>query len=228
MTARRQAPYGAWKSPVSADMIAGQSLRFQDLCTDGTDIYWTESRPAERGRYAQVRCGADGVPVDVPGSADYSMRSLVNAYGGGAFAVASGVVYFVNYRGGGPDPDQRVYRLAGGGSAHPLTPDMQGQVCYGDLCVETGRNRLLAVQQDSTRLNPSGQPTQSLVAVDAREGGTPQTLVIGNDFYSSPCVSPDGKQLAWLTWNYPHMPWDGSEVWLADIAADGTLRDNAF
>jgi dipeptidyl aminopeptidase/acylaminoacyl peptidase len=225
MSARRQAPYGAWKSPVSAAIIAGQSVRLQDLCTDGTDIYWTESRPTERGRYALVKCGADGVSVDVSGSADYSMRSLVNAYGGGAFAVESEVVYFVNYRGGGPDPDQRVYRLAEDGSSYPLTPDTQGQVCYADLCVDTGRNRLFAVQQDSTRLNPSGQPTQSLIAVDAREGGTPQTLATGNDFYSSPCLSPDGKQLAWLTWNYPHMPWDGCEVWLADITEEGTLRD---
>ncbi len=225
MTARQQAPYGAWKSPISADMIAGQSLRFQDLLTDGTDIYWTESRPIERGRNALVRCDSEGKISDVPGSAEYNVRSLVNAYGGGAFAVASGIVYFVNFWGGGPDTDQRLYRLAKDGSVTPLTPDTQGQVCYGDLCIEPGRNRLLAVQQDSLHLNASGQPMQSLVAVDVTEGGAPQCLHQGSDFYSSPCLSPDGKQLAWLAWNYPHMPWDASEVWLADLTDDGMLQD---
>lgn len=225
MTARRQAPYGAWKSPVSAEMIAGQSLRFQDLITEGTDIYWTESRPTERGRYALVKCGADGVPADVPGSADYSVRSLVNAYGGGAVAAASGAVYFVNYRSGSSDTDQRLYRLSEDGPAHPLTPDTQGQACYGDLIVDRRRNRLLAVQQDSLHLNPSGQPMQALAAVDAQGGGAPQVLHQGQDFYSSPCLSPDGMQLAWLVWNYPSMPWDNSELWLADIAEDGALQN---
>ena len=225
MTAKRQAPYGAWISPVSAAMIAGQSLRFQDLLTDGADIYWTESRPTERGRYALVRIGADGTPTDVPGSADYSVRSLVNAYGGGAFAVEAGMVYFVNYRAGGPDPDQRLYRLSADGPAFALTPDTGGNVCYGDLVVDACRNRLLAVQQDSLHLNSSGQPTQRLVAVETQNGGDPHILQQGNDFYSSPCLSSDGKQLAWLTWNYPHMPWDSSEVWLAEIRQDGALQD---
>lgn len=224
MSASQVAPYGAWKSPISAALIAGQSLRFQDLITAGTDIYWTESRPMERGRYALVRCGADGTISDVPGSAEYSVRSLVNAYGGGAFAVAAGVIYFVHYQGGGSDTDQRLYRLSQDGLARPLTPHTQGQVCYGDLSVDAGRNRLLAVQQDSRNLNPSGQPTQSLVAVDMHTGGVPQILIQGNDFYASPCLSPDGKQLAWHTWNYPQMPWDVSEVWLAEIAEDGTLQ----
>lgn len=223
MTTVNEAPYGSWRSPISAAMIAGQSLRFQDLVTAGTEIYWTESRPTERGRCALVRCGADGQPADVPGSADYSLRSLVNAYGGGAFTVAAGSVYFVNYRGGSANTDQRLYRLSGEGAASPLTPDTEGQVCFGDLVVDTGRNLLLAVQQNSRHPNPSGYPTQSLIAVDAQAGGVPQILHQGSDFYASPCLSPDGTQLAWVAWNYPHMPWDASELWLAEIAADGTL-----
>jgi len=225
MAGQQNAPYGSWKSPISAEMIAGQSLRFQDLVTDGADIYWTESRPTERGRNALVKCDAEGHITDVPGSAEYSVRSLVNAYGGGAFAAASGVVYFVNYRGGGSNMDQRLYRLPESGSATPLTPETQGKVCYGDLLVDEKRNRLIAVQQDSGHLSPSGQPMQALVAVDAQEGGTPVVLHSGDDFYSSPCVSPDGRQLAWLAWNYPDMPWDNSEVWLADILSDGTLEN---
>jgi dipeptidyl aminopeptidase/acylaminoacyl peptidase len=225
MPTPQEAPYGAWKSPVSAAMIAGQSLRFQDLLTDGTEIYWTESRPTERGRYALVRCGREGRPTDMPGSADYSVRSLVNAYGGGAFTIGGGAAYFVNYRSGGSDTDQRLYRLAAEGGAFALTPETGGQVCYGDLAFDTGRDRLLAVQQDSTRLNPSGQPMQTLVGVDAEAGGVPQTLHQGNDFYASPCLSPNGTQLAWLTWNYPNMPWDATELWLAEVDADGMLQN---
>lgn len=225
MTTIQEAPYGSWRSPISAAMLAGQSLRFQDLVTEGAEIYWTESRPMERGRCALVRCGPEGTPADVPGSTEYNIRSMVNAYGGGTFAVANEVVYFVNFRGGGPDTDQRIYRLSPDGQATSLTPETQGQVCYGDLTVDRGRSRILAVQQDSRHLNSSKQPTQSLVAVDASAGGEPQILHQGSDFYAAPCVSPDGSRLAWLAWDYPHMPWDSSEIWLAEIAANGTLQN---
>jgi dipeptidyl aminopeptidase/acylaminoacyl peptidase len=48
-------------------------------------------------------------------------------------------------------------------------------------------------------------------------------LVGGSDFYSTPRLSPDGARLCWLTWNHPNMPWDGCELWVADLDANGSL-----
>jgi dipeptidyl aminopeptidase/acylaminoacyl peptidase len=52
---------------------------------------------------------------------------------------------------------------------------------------------------------------------------TGRVLVSGNDFYASPRLSPDGTQLAWLTWNHPNMPWDGCDLWIGDVRPDGSV-----
>jgi dipeptidyl aminopeptidase/acylaminoacyl peptidase len=207
------APFGAWKSPISADLLASAGVALAQIELDGDDIYWLESRPQEGGRSVVVRRTPDGQRHDVapPG---FNARTRVHEYGGGSYAVASGTVYFSNFA------DQRIYRQDDGGAPRALTPE--GPLRFADFVVDAARHRLIGVREDHTESSLQPKNTLVAVALDGDEaGGT--VLVSGNDFYSSACLSPDGTRLAWLTWNHPNMPWDGTELWVAEIAADGSL-----
>ena len=103
MAEPRIAPYGAWQSPVSTEMLTSGALRFVEIDVDGDDIYWVESRPDEQGRYAVMRRSANGETTEVTGP-EHSARTLVHEYGGGALAVRDGVIYFSNFS------DQRLWR----------------------------------------------------------------------------------------------------------------------
>jgi dipeptidyl aminopeptidase/acylaminoacyl peptidase len=223
----REAAYGSWKSPITADLISSQSLSLGEVAVDGDDVYWQEIRPGERGRHALVRRTADGtlseiLPPPGEGRPVYSSRSLVYGQGGGSFAVSEGLVIFVNHVSSGTNPDQRLYRVNPGRTPVPLTPETGGKHRFGDLIIDRSRNRVLAVREDWRNLE-DGQPRSSLVAVDL-DGQKQRVLAEGRDFYSSPSLSPNGRRLAWLAWDYPCMPWDGCELWVADVDEDGTLR----
>ena len=213
--ARTIAPYGSWKSPITADLIARGAVRLMQVVLDGKDIYWLESRPAEGGRYVIVKRSPDGTVSDVTPAPFYA-RTTVHEYGGGDFAVSHGTVYFSNFK------DQRLYVQKPGAAPQPITPERAFR--YADAVIDSHRQRLICVREDHT---VSGhEPVNTIVGVRLDgdpEGGT--VLISGNDFYASPRLSPDGKRLAWLTWNHPNMPWDGTELWVAEIAQDGSLRN---
>ena len=206
---RRRLPYGSWPSPISAAQVAGGGLRFADLQFDGDDLYWVEGRPVEGGRNVVVRY-RDGLIEDVV-SPPYSARTAVHEYGGGALLVADGHVYFSNHA------DRRLYRVDERVSPRPLTPDI-GDVRYADMAIDRQRNRLICVVEDHHEKPPSNS-----ICTVSLDDGAPIPLVRGNDFYSNPRVSPDGNQVAWMTWNHPNMPWDGSELWLAELDDAGDV-----
>jgi dipeptidyl aminopeptidase/acylaminoacyl peptidase len=210
MEGKKIAAYGAWSSPITAELVAKQSVRFGDLFVDGDDIYWSESRPSEKGRSVIVRCKLNGKAGDVI-PAPFSARSRVHEYGGGAFAVSKGVLYFVNF------DDQRIYRKDAKGVPHALTPSNGSR--YADLIIDEARNRLICVQE--TSLGP--ETVNSIVSIDLAGTENSQTLISGSDFFSSPRLSPNRKHIAWLSWNHPNMPWDGTELWVADIDESGSL-----
>jgi hypothetical protein len=210
------APYGTWKSPITADLIAAGDRRLDQVALDGDDVYWVESRPAEGGRNALLRWRNGEITDLVPST--FNVRTRVHEYGGGAYAVDAGIVYFANFS------DQRLYRLPQTGEPVPVTPESDAKLRYADAVIDVPRNRLVCVREDHTA---GGEAVNAIVSVDSTgddAGG--QVLVIGNDFYSTPRLSPDGARLAWLTWNHPNMPWDGTELWLADVAADGSLLNH--
>ena len=210
--ARRVAPYGAWASPLSAARVAAGALRLGEIALDGDEVYWTEGRASEGGRVVLVRHTADGRTLEVT-PAGFNVRSRVHEYGGGAIAVHRGDVYFTNFA------DQRIYAQPGGGAPTPLT--VEG-FSYADLRVDAGRGRLLAVREDHRRRDI--EPAAALVAVPTTGApGAGVVLVSGADFYSDPVLSPDGRTLAWLQWNHPDMPWDGTELWVADLDDEGTV-----
>jgi dipeptidyl aminopeptidase/acylaminoacyl peptidase len=202
------APFGSWSSPISAFVAASGAIRVAGVALDGDDLYWLEGRPAEGGRSVLVRRASDGVVADVT-PRPFNVRSRVHEYGGGAFAVAAGAIFFVE------DSDQRIWRLQHG-EAQPLTPEGRGR--HADLVLDPVRRRLVCVREDH---DGPGEPRNTLVGVPL-QGGPHQLLAEGADFYASPCFDPTGSQLAYLSWDHPRMPWQGTELWVVSLAADGS------
>lgn len=204
-------PYGAWESPISAHDVAAGGVRIGQVVMDGHDVYWVEGRPSDGGRNVVVRWnGADR--QDITGES-YNVRTRVHEYGGGAFTVASGTLVFSN------DADGRLYVQDSGEPARPVSPADARR--YGDLSMDASRQRIIAVQEDH---RGGGEPANTLVAISL-DGGEPIELSSGTDFVSTPRQSPDGSRLAWLSWNHPNMPWDGCDLWVAGIPADGILEE---
>jgi dipeptidyl aminopeptidase/acylaminoacyl peptidase len=204
------APYGSWRSPITAALVATSGVSLNDVALDGDDIYWLEGRPAEGGRVVIVRRAANGTIADVtpPG---FNVRTRVHEYGGAPYTVDQGVVYFSNFA------DHRVYRQQAGETPTPVTPE--APLRYADMTVDHRRNRLICVREDHSG---DGEAVNAIVAVPL-DGTTPQQiLVAGSDFYASPRLSPDGTRLAWLSWNHPNMPWDAAELWVAPLREDGS------
>jgi dipeptidyl aminopeptidase/acylaminoacyl peptidase len=177
-------------------------------------IYWNELRPMENGRYVVIKLGPDNKLRDITPSG-FNARTRVHEYGGGSYLVDKGTVYFSNYT------DQRLYRQRPGSSPEPLTPPVDMR--YADGVVDHQRNRILSIREDHT---VAGEAVNTIVAIDLVNGGPGEILVSGNNFYSNPRVSPDGRKLVYLTWNHPNMPWDGTELWISNIDDSGKLTDS--
>ena len=203
------APYGSWRSPISSDLIVQGVVGLKDTALDGDSVYYLESRPGEGGRTVIVHRSPEGHTRDV-NPQPFNARTRVHEYGGGDFVVHEGTVFFSNFA------NQRIYAAKPGDEPEPLTAEVDHR--YADMTVDAARARLIAVREDHTG---SGEPVNEIAAIGL-EDGAERVLVSGNDFYSSPRVSPDGKSLAWLTWNHPKMPWDGTELWTAGLDEGGT------
>ncbi len=205
----KAATAGLWESPITAELAAADAAAPGEIRLDGPDTCWIESRPAEGGRSVIVRRDPSGEISDLP-PPPFSARSRVHEYGGGAYVVCRGAVYFSN------GADSRIYRLDPEGSPRPITPE--GEFRYGDLFYDLRRDRVLAVRED----HPSpGPPVNTLVAVDGKGRRPVEVLFSGRDFYASPRPSPDGTRLAFLCWDLPDMPWDGTELHIADLDGEG-------
>ncbi len=206
------APYGSWRSPITADLIVKGSIGLSQPLIDGRDVYWIEMRPTEGGRGVIVKRDARSLITDIT-PPPFNVRTRVHEYGGGDYAVAGGSVYFSNFS------DQRLYRQREGLPAQAITPI--ADIRYADAVIDQNRKRLIFVREDHT---VAGQEAVNTLAILDGDDTCGRVLVSGNDFYSSPRLSPDGSQLAWLTWNHPNMPWDGAELWTGTFGADGMVE----
>jgi hypothetical protein len=214
MTIKKIAPYGSWKSSITSDLIVAGTIRLGQIAVDGSDLYWTEGRPAEGGRNVVVQRKMDANSVDVTPE-PFNVRTRVHEYGGGSFTAREGVVTFSNFA------DQRLYQQHPGGEPRAVTPDEKLRFADGVFAAD---GRFVCVREDHRIEGQEAINTLVILALDGEDGG--KVLLSGNDFYASPRFSPDGRQLAWITWNHPNMPWDGTELWVADFAADGTLNNH--
>ena len=211
----RVAPYGTWKSPITSDAIVAASVTLGEIRVDGEDVYWAEQRPAEGGRTVIVRRTPDGRTRDV-NPPPFNARTRVHEYGGGAWAVHKGTLYFTDYA------SQTLYRLDPGGEPRRLTPETESATLrYADMTVDASRSRLICVREQHTAA--SHEPKNEIVALPLNPAepfaGTP--LVSGADFYASPRLNADGTRLVWLQWQHPNMPWDGTELWEAEVTIEG-------
>ena len=206
------APYGTWKSPITTDLIVQDSVSLGSMQLDGDDLYWVEMRPQEGARNVIVRRTPDGDVRDVTPE-PYNVRTRVHEYGGLCFWVKDGVVLFSNFA------DQRVYRQEPGGQPEPITPEGV-DLRFADGKIDGSRGRLICVREDHR--DGAREAVNTVIALDVSEGGEGEVLVSGSDFYGYPSVSPDGSQMAWLSWEHPNMPWDTTELWVADLRDDGT------
>lgn len=213
MNEKRTAPYGTWTSPVTADLIVSRGVGLSEIAVDGDRIHWLESRPGEGGRNAMVRHVPNGDTEDLA-PAPWNARTRVHEYGGGAYVVVDGAAYFSHF------DDRRLYRLEPGGEPTPLTAE--GPLRFADAVFDRALNRLVCVCEDHGAGGP--EPRNTIAAVDLATGAVAH-LVSGNDFYAAPRLDPDGNRLAWLTWNHPDMPWDGTELWTAVVGPGGEPTD---
>jgi dipeptidyl aminopeptidase/acylaminoacyl peptidase len=220
--------YGEWDSPISARQVASGAVEFGGVAVDDGTPYWLERRPAEDGRGVLVRRDDDGTDRAITPD-DVDVRTTVHEYGGGDFAVRDGTVVYSRFE------DQRLYRTDDEGSDPvPITPAPPEQQAhrYADLSFTPSGDRLYCVRErhpvESDRASDEkegagAEPVNELVALSVEEGGEPTVVASGHDFYSFPRIAPDGERLAWTTWDHPRMPWDGTELHVADIESGGTL-----
>ena len=212
---KRAAPFGSWKSPISIELLLAGELYVRSPRWDGDDLYWIEVRPQEEGRQVVVRRSADGITSDVTPKG-FNARTRVHEYGGGDYAVSGGTVWFTNF------DDQRVYRQDSGGAPTAISPE--GDIRHADLTFDASRGRIVAVREDHSRNGV--EAVNTLVSLDAAGKRDPVVLASGNDFYSTPKLTVDGRRLAWLTWHHPNMPWDGTELWVAELDDSGAVRSS--
>ncbi|KAF0246933.1 MAG: peptidase S9 prolyl oligopeptidase active site [Planctomycetota bacterium] len=207
MASPRPAPFGSWTSPITTALIVGETVVLGQPSFCAGKILWTESRPSEGGRSVLVRSGADLTP------APFNVRTRVNEYGGGAYLAGPDTVWFSH------DGDRRVYALSPGQPPRPVTP--AGKMRFADFEFDAARGRLICVREDHNVTGTQAETTLASLPLVTESEGT--VLVRGSDFYSTPRLSPDGSRLAWLSWNHPNMPWDGTELRVAEIRPDGSL-----
>jgi dipeptidyl aminopeptidase/acylaminoacyl peptidase len=211
MPEKKLSPYGSWKSPITSDLIVSGTIALGEIALSEGDVYWIESRPSEAGRSVIVRRTPDGEITDVT-PPPFNARTRVHEYGGGSYLVTSDAIYFSNFA------DNRIYRQAKDAQPQALTPE--SKMRYADGAMDARRNRLIYVREDHTEAGRDSVNT--IVGVDA-ESGANTVLVEGADFYSSPRLSGDGRFLAYLAWHHPNLPWDGTELWLAELRDDGSI-----
>jgi len=208
-------PYGSWTSPISAAQAAAQRSGRNQAMVSGGVVYWTENRPEEGGRVAVMR-KSGGNPPEEATPAGFNCRTRVHEYGGGAFVAHGKILFCANFE------DQRLYRIHPGTDPVPITPEppVAAGLRYADGRLTPDVKQIVSVRESHLA---EGEVRNEIVAIQSHGSGEPRVLATGRDFYAAPRPSPDGKSMAWLEWDHPRMPWDGTELWLADFSSKSSL-----
>jgi dipeptidyl aminopeptidase/acylaminoacyl peptidase len=205
------APFGTWRSALAPAALGSSNVKISmpALGADGS-VWWVEGRPSEGGRGVLVRDRGGAREDVVP--APFSVRTRVHEYGGRAWVADGEVVYFCH------DGDHCVYRMVIGEAPARVTEPRGWR--FAELIVDRAQDRLIAVGELH---EGGGHPTNHLVSIDLTTGAV-VVLVTGADFYAAPALSPDGRRLAWLSWDHPHMPWDAAAAWVAFVGRDHVVE----
>jgi len=200
-------PFGTWPSAITTDLMVSSNIGLSEARLFDGKLYWLEFRPREKGRNAIVRLDVTG-PVDLIPS-EYNCRTQVHEYGGASYLPTARGVFFVN------QADQQIYRVTSDGQVAQLTDAANTR--FADLAWHGSLEVLIAIAE--THSADHGEPVNSLVAINLKDGSLHE-LQSGADFYASAAISPDGRRLAWLSWDHPNMPWDGTRLWQAQLPED--------
>ncbi|HEX8094270.1 S9 family peptidase [Jatrophihabitans sp.] len=214
------APYGSWTSPISAaDLVRSQHPVYGGHYVGG-ELWWSELRPAEAGRQSIRRLAADGEPEDVL-PAPWNARTRVHEYGGASWTAGpDGSLLFAEFT------DQRLYRLAAGSrEPEPLTPvgSEPASLRYAEPELSADGTEVWCIRESH---QPDGTITRDVCAVPldgsaAEDPSRIRSVVSGSHFLTHARLSPDGTKLAWIAWEHPQMPWDGTELRVAELTEDG-------
>jgi len=227
------APYGEWPSPIDVADVAGKQIGLAFPGIDETGVWWQETRPSQGGRLAVVCQGADGVRRDLL-PMPWNARTRVHEYGGTSYLPVPAGFIFANFA------DQRLYLMAPGApDPVPLTAAPTAALAdrFADFVLSPSGNEVWCVRErHATSQDGASRITRAIVAVplDRSAEADPaavRVLVSGSDFYAHPAPSPDGTRLAWICWDHPRMPWDGTELRVGPIgdsrAGDGPVSDES-
>ena len=211
------AHFGSWTTPITSELVVRAAAGLGGVTVRGHTVIWAEQRPEEGGRAQLVRLTDDGPAVDLlPAGAN--ARTAAHEYGGGAWWVAGDTLWFTDWA------DQRLYTLAGSASPVPMTPEPE--VPRGDRwadgCVTADGRWALVVREHHPVGGGPADVVNEIVVLNVSGRLAPRVLVSGPDFVSDPRISPDGERLCWLQWSHPDMPWDGTELCVADLGAADT------
>ncbi len=213
------APYGSWSSPITLELAATEGgVAFSYLDADERGVYWLESRPQEQGRSALVFCPYGGSPKDVVPK-EFNVRTRVHEYGGGAWFRDGEVIYCSSF------DDSRLYRIDGHGTEpQPITlaPGEAHGLRYADGRVFADGRLIVCVRE----AHGDREPRNELVVLPTDGSAEPRVIASGRDFYAAPRPSPDGTRLAWIAWDHPHMPFEGTDLCVGDLGADGGVENS--
>lgn len=213
---KKNTAYGQWASTITSDLIVSDSVSLDEVRQVGDSLYYIERRPHEAGRCVIVKY-TDGTSVDILPEA-YSANSRVHEYGGGCYCLHGEQVFFIN------DSDQDIYLIEQTIEKQKvlrITDDKNKR--FADFSFDEKSQRLIAICE--THLNNT--VVNEIVAIDIASGNI-TVLESGNDFYASPRLNHAHNQLCWQTWNHPNMPWDGNQLYLADIDNQGLLINHCL
>jgi len=208
---KTRAPYGSWESPITAENVSAAGVRLSSISVDGDDVYWLEGRPLEGGRSVLVVRHSDGRIEDITPDG-FNVRTTVHEYGGGAYLVNDGIVYFSNFQ------DQRLYRQDAG-TPEPITPETSSRVRFSDGRITADGAAMYCVRESHPE--DGGEAVNEIIRLLLDGSGEQAVIATGRDFYAAPRLSPDQRSICWLAWDHPNMPWDTSYLETADLDERG-------
>ncbi|MFI5673875.1 S9 family peptidase [Streptomyces cellulosae] len=225
----RTLAYGSWPSPIGAALAAAHDGHPEYVGFVGEEAWWTEPRPTEGGRRTLVRRRVDGTEELVL-PAPWNVRSRVIEYGGqpwaGAVVDGEPLVVFVHFA------DQRLYRCRPGGEPVPLTPvsPVGGGLRWADPQLRLERGEVWCVLEEFTGDAPDDvRRVLAAVPLDGSAAGDRDAVRELTDdrhrFVTGARLAPDGRRVAWLAWDHPRMPWDGTELLVAEVGEDGAFGE---
>lgn len=208
---KQSAPYGSWKSPITAEFVSGKDRNLNSsLQVDGDHLYFLESRPDEGGRTVLMILDSKQEAQEVLPK-EFNVRSRYLEYGARSFLAAQGHIYFVHFA------DQQIYVRNPQGEIKKLTQENDNR--FADFVVDAPRQRLIALREVLAK--PESKNT--ICSIDLKTGAV-FDLLSGADFYNCPRLSADSQELLWISWNHPNMAWNGTELWKGQWDQQGKIH----